>query len=614
MVQFRPQAREIIAKVVYYGPPLGGKTTNLQTLYRGYPSQTRGELVVVPTGGDRTIFFDFLPIDAGTLRGMTLRIQLYTVPGQVHFNATRQIVLRGVDGVVFVADSQPAMVESNRGSWDNLKENLLLQGIALSDLPHVLQFNKRDLSDLLTVEAMDELLNEYQAPFFEAVATDGRGVEETLQAAVRLVVRSLRDRFRSVLETGSLGIEDRRLPRTPAPARAAAGAPPNVVAFEDGRRAGEERTDADNGATRPVEVAVRSAVTPEQDAPVSVLPASGPAATPGGGGDVAGEEEPKPAEEAASSAPVFGDADEPEPAGEAAFAAPVFDDADEPEHTEETALTAPVFDDADEPVSALFSEEEEAPFVEPGVGATSTEEPADEAPPSAMDAGEADADAPEGAPPPEPEADPGAFSSVAVDEPAPGPEESGPLDDVPFTAVAPDEAEFTAPDLDGPDLVSAPFELDGGLPTAGVAQMAESPAAPGDPFADSGGAAVDGDALSAEVGEDVFMAPTPTAAAGPAVPDDVDDGPAPAGPEDGSGHDAEPEPAHQEVGASVGVALDGAVQQAIVQRVRPQAIAQYGEVRELELEVPVPSEWVSGRRMTLQLRLTLVPEEVGHER
>ena len=120
MVQFRPQAREIIAKVVYYGPPLGGKTTNLRTLYDGYPPDVRGELLVVPAGGDRTIFFDFLPVDAGTLRGMRMRVQLYTVPGQVHYNATRQVVLRGVDAVVFVADSQRELLRANRESWVNI--------------------------------------------------------------------------------------------------------------------------------------------------------------------------------------------------------------------------------------------------------------------------------------------------------------------------------------------------------------------------------------------------------------------------------------------------------------------------------------------------------------
>jgi signal recognition particle receptor subunit beta len=223
MVQFRPQAREIIAKIVYYGPPLGGKTTNLRTLYQGYPPQTRGELVVVPAGGDRTIFFDFLPVDAGTLRGMKLRVQLYTVPGQVHYNATRQIVLRGADGVVFVADSQREMMRSNRDSWDNLKDNLLLQGITLAELPHVLQYNKRDLDGVLTIDEMDALVNEYNAPFFEAIATVGVGLEETLQGVVKLVARSLRERFKMPLETATPTIVESR-PAVGAVAEPVAGA------------------------------------------------------------------------------------------------------------------------------------------------------------------------------------------------------------------------------------------------------------------------------------------------------------------------------------------------------------------------------------------------------
>ncbi len=201
MVQFRPQAKEIIAKIVYYGPPLGGKTTNLRTLYKGYPPEIRGELVVVPAGGDRTIFFDFLPLDAGTLRNMKLRVQLYTVPGQVHYNATRQIVLRGVDAVVFVADSQHELGRSNRDSFEDLKNNLLLQGLQLAELPHVLQFNKRDIKGVMGVEELNTMLNEFNVPFFEAVATVGIGVEETLQGVVKLVARSLRDRFKLSLDS-----------------------------------------------------------------------------------------------------------------------------------------------------------------------------------------------------------------------------------------------------------------------------------------------------------------------------------------------------------------------------------------------------------------------------
>ncbi|MGE5236257.1 MAG: GTP-binding protein, partial [Acidobacteriota bacterium] len=219
MVQFRPQSREIIVKVVYYGPPLGGKTTNLRSLYDGYPSSVRGELVVVPTGGDRTIFFDFLPIFAGELRGMQLRVQLYTVPGQVHYNSTRQVVLRGVDGVVFVADSQREVLRNNRESWENLKDNLLLQGLALGDIPHVLQYNKRDLAEIVDIGDLDHILNEYNAPFYEAISTQGIGVEETLQGIVKLVVRSLRDRFRVAIEPEEIKAAGAVLAPPPGPAK-----------------------------------------------------------------------------------------------------------------------------------------------------------------------------------------------------------------------------------------------------------------------------------------------------------------------------------------------------------------------------------------------------------
>lgn len=201
MVQFRPHARELIAKIVYYGPPLGGKTTNLHTLYEGYPKDIRGELAVVPAGADRTIYFDFLPLEAGTLRNLKLRVQLYTVPGQVEYNSTRQLVLRGVDGVVFVADSQRSGLSANLESWLNLKDNLAMQGLNPSNVPLVIQYNKRDLPEILDVESLDEFLNEFNSPFFEAVATTGIGVQETLQAAVKLVVRSLRDRFQVAQES-----------------------------------------------------------------------------------------------------------------------------------------------------------------------------------------------------------------------------------------------------------------------------------------------------------------------------------------------------------------------------------------------------------------------------
>ena len=195
MVFFNYALRKLNAKIVYYGPGLCGKTTNLQWIHDNFEGGEKGKMVSLATEGDRTIFFDLLPLEIGTIRGMDVTLQLYTVPGQVHYNSTRQLVLRGADGVVFVGDSQRTMRGSNQESLVNLEENLKLQGINLAEFPHVLQFNKRDLGDLMSTEEMDGHLNRFDAPIFEAVAVQGIGVQDTLQGIVRLVMRSLRDRY-----------------------------------------------------------------------------------------------------------------------------------------------------------------------------------------------------------------------------------------------------------------------------------------------------------------------------------------------------------------------------------------------------------------------------------
>jgi signal recognition particle receptor subunit beta len=196
MVFFNYALRKLNAKIVFYGPGLCGKTTNLQWIHDNFDSGQRGKMISLATEGDRTIFFDLLPLDIGSIRGMQVTLQLYTVPGQVHYNSTRQLVLKGADGVVFVADSQRAMMKSNVDSLRNLEENLQLQGIELRNFPFCLQFNKRDLSDLLSIEELDASLNEeYRVPFFEGVATKGIGVQETLEGIVKLVMRNLRQRY-----------------------------------------------------------------------------------------------------------------------------------------------------------------------------------------------------------------------------------------------------------------------------------------------------------------------------------------------------------------------------------------------------------------------------------
>jgi signal recognition particle receptor subunit beta len=187
--------RELVAKIVYYGPGLCGKTTNLQHIHRTLPQRTRGELLSLATRTDRTLFFDFLPIEVGSVAGMKIRLQLYTGPGQVSYNATRKLVLKGADGIVFVADSQTAARDMNLESLDNLEGNLRAHGVALREIPHVLQLNKRDLPAVLEVSELVGALNRYGAPHCEAVATTGRGVDLTLKMIARLVVVELTRKY-----------------------------------------------------------------------------------------------------------------------------------------------------------------------------------------------------------------------------------------------------------------------------------------------------------------------------------------------------------------------------------------------------------------------------------
>jgi mutual gliding-motility protein MglA len=494
MVQFRPQTREVITKVVYYGPPLGGKTTNLRTLYDGYPPATRGELVVVPAGGDRTIFFDFLPVDAGTLRGMRMRVQLYTVPGQVHYNATRQVVLRGVDAVVFVADSQRELLRSNRESWENLKENLALQGLSLAEIPHVLQYNKRDLADVLSVDDLDQMLNEFNAPFFEAVSTTGIGVEETLQAVVKLVARSLRDRFKVLGEGSEFPEELPPLQPVPAPAAPRPEPSPQFVFAPPLRPAGAQPPDLS-----------------------------------------------------------------PPPSGAGAV------------------TTSPPPDK--HPGADLY------PFALPSITPPAVPAPAT----SVLDALEAPAPAPSIPVPPEVAAlAPPTSSPLPLPLPPPAVEEKAfdILEVPPAAPAAPSE----------PELLVPPFEL--GPPAA---EAATAPAPLDDPFGEP-------QAASAVAGDDVFELPRPPLEA-------VEE--APAG--EGAGVEAgTPEPefvvslsSGEEVAAIAGPG-SGSAAQALVQRVVPRLLAQVGEVRELELEVPVPAVWTGGKRLTLQFRLTLIPEDETH--
>lgn len=548
MVQFRPQAKEIIAKVVYYGPPLGGKTTNLRTLYRGYPPNTRGELVVVPTGSDRTIFFDFLPVSVGTLRGMNLRVQLYTVPGQVHFNTTRQVVLRGVDGVVFVADSQREMLNANRLSYANLKENLLLQGLALADTPHVMQYNKRDLKDILSVEELDEALNEANAPFFEAVATLGIGVEETLQGVVRLVARSLRERFKLPLE---------------------------AVTIQDGLFTHVPSQTA--GIDRPFE-------TTKLDAPVVHLATGRPPA----------RDEARPAEANARVSPAGGlEKALPSP-GEARAGGPFGEPPVE-------AVSQP------EPVTREEDESEE------DVVFATTEEPAPEPFPPAAPAvagrpaavavaeqrGERDVFAP------------AEEAGVSV-PPVATQERPAPLPELGVFAEPLAPAPLAVEELEAPQR-RAREPLVGGEVFGASVPFTEAGPPPGppllvDPYADPFAEEV---ATAPPCVADVFALDETTAAApGAAVGEEGTT--TDLGAEETGFEPLAPRAVQVEVEERAASEPLVPLPEATVQRVLPRALAQFGEVRELELEVPVPAAWVGGRRMTLQLRLTLVPEEESH--
>jgi len=186
-------AREINCKLVYYGPGLCGKTTNLKCIYERTANDAKGKMISLATETERTLFFDFLPLALGEIRGFKTRFHLYTVPGQVFYDASRKLILKGVDGVVFVADSQEERFEANIESLENLKENLREQGFDISKLPYVIQYNKRDLPSAMPIEELREALNPTgKIQEFEAEASNGRGVFETLKALAKLVLAELK--------------------------------------------------------------------------------------------------------------------------------------------------------------------------------------------------------------------------------------------------------------------------------------------------------------------------------------------------------------------------------------------------------------------------------------
>ena len=250
-------SKEISVKIVYYGPGLCGKTTSLHHVYNNILPDNRPKMVSLATDVDRTIFFDFLPVTAYKVRDFLMRLQLYTVPGQVFYNSTRKLVLNGADGVVFVADSQRQARDSNLESYRNLEENLLEQGVKLASLPHIFQFNKQDLADIMSPEELDQELNRYSVPTFVTVATNGKGVLDVLKEISKLVINDLNRK--------GLG---RRLNQEPA----ASGRPTAVVWTS----AGQESLHAVLGGSGPAdEGAYEASVSP--DAPASQALSNAPA-------------------------------------------------------------------------------------------------------------------------------------------------------------------------------------------------------------------------------------------------------------------------------------------------------------------------------------------------
>jgi hypothetical protein len=191
MVQINFALKEVNCKIVYYGPGMSGKTTNLEIVHQKAPEENKGELTSISTDGDRTLFFDFMPLDLGNVAGMRTKFQLYTVPGQVYYNSTRKLVLQGCDGVIFVADSDAEKMAENIESYENLIENLREYGKDIRELPHVIQYNKRDHPNAMPVDEMDRQMNKFGVPTFEAVAVTGEGVFPTLKVLAGMVLESI---------------------------------------------------------------------------------------------------------------------------------------------------------------------------------------------------------------------------------------------------------------------------------------------------------------------------------------------------------------------------------------------------------------------------------------
>ena len=576
MVFFNYALRKLNAKIVYYGPGLCGKTTNLQWIHDHFEGGQRGKMISLATEGDRTIFFDLLPLEIGSIRGMEVTLQLYTVPGQVHYNSTRQLVLRGADGVVFVADSQRTMQTSNLDSFKNLQENLLLQGISLDGFPLALQFNKRDLRDLMPVEELNEQLNTYSVPIFEAIATDGVGVQETLEGIVKLVMRSLRQRYEPVVAAGAVPPSERspgpRPPVGPPSIPDVAQPPPPSSQLEPPRPFAE---------APPTETAPASRQAPGPPAGFAdTAESSRPPAFRAGAGEGAFEDHVNTAvyalgdkDKGGGDASDDGFVDEPT----SATASEPPDGTDYSIDLEPPPPAAPEFEDVEEPFARAQTD---SGMEVPSIGEIvigGPEEPA------------------------EPEAPPAPTEQAPADQPAPveryedrieAPSPFAPRPKEPEIAAAPEEPAAASAEWTSKELTEDVRQAFG---------AGENREALASLVAD----ADHDDAAESEPAEPVRRRP-------PTEPITVGEG-------DPFGD------LKDEAESEIAVAIEPARRREIDVRAEDNqlhlrlqgtgAIVESGQVRALDIEVPVPGSWVGNRRVTLQLRLTLspVPEDEDGE-
>jgi signal recognition particle receptor subunit beta len=293
MVQINFAHKEIQCKIVYYGPGMSGKTTNLELVHSKTPNESRGELTSIATTGERTLYFDYMPLDLGAIAGIRTKFQLYTVPGQIYYKSTRRLVLQGVDGIVFVADSSASKLEENRESMKDLEENLREMGRSVTDLPIVIQYNKRDLPDAMSIDDLEKQVNVHAFPHFEAVAPTGQGIFPTLKALAAMVLEAV--------NRGGIGAQ-RGAPKPVTPAGVVAGgavstpgaAAPAAAASPAAPGAPKARPAISFESPKPV-TAPSAAPAPGRVAPVGPPRTAVAASGPSGATAVATAPEPAPA-------------------------------------------------------------------------------------------------------------------------------------------------------------------------------------------------------------------------------------------------------------------------------------------------------------------------------